>query len=204
MPEQLRQVEELANRIAQRRHHHRPLRRRGLDRDRHDLEVPFGKTRAVGDVAEQRVGRRTIGERMVQLGDDGDPSVGEAMADVEFPERDVAVEWRARDRLEFGHPARRRDVDRADVPGRVDLPVGDPERVVELERNRQRAALQRREQVEPGEQFGAQQRQVEVVRRVDERDLEGVHVLGRGLHVQKPGIHPGHPLHPGSVEVTGR
>ena len=87
----------------------------------------------VDEVAEQGVGGVAVGERVVHLRDDGHPVVVERLADVHLPQRDRAVQRRARDPpdqlLEPLHAARLRAPGgrRRAAPGRS--PVGDPERV---------------------------------------------------------------------------
>ncbi len=88
-----------------------------------------------------------------------------------------------------------RDLVGEHVMRRVHAPVGDPQRVVEVERRRQRAAAQRRQLLEAGQDLVGQPGELEGVRRLEQRDLERVHVHRRRLHVEVAGVDAFHAVH---------
>ena len=153
----------------------------------------------VDDVAEQCVGGDPVGERVVHLGDHRDPVVAERLADVHLPQRTGAVQRRtghsADQRLQSGHAARSGHVVGEHVVRRVDGPVGDPQRVVEVERRRERPSLQGRQLGQPRDHLVLEPGQVEGLGRLQHRDLERVHVHGGRLHVEIPGVNALHAVH---------
>ena len=154
---------------------------------------------SVDDVAEQRVGGDPVGECVVHLGDHGDPVVAVRLADVHLPERTGAVQRRTGDsadqRLQSGHASGSGHVVGEHVVLRVDGTVGDPERVVEVERHRECPSLEGRQLGQPRHHLVLEPGQVERLRRLQHRDLQRVHVHGGRLHVEIPGVNALHAVH---------
>ena len=148
------------------------------------------------------VGRcHTVGQHVVDLVDDRDAVVGQALGDVHLPERAIAVKRGAGDLadqlVQFAAAAGRGHPGLADVIVEVDVVVEHPHRVMQLHRDVDELVAKRRHRLQPRERHGAEQ--VEVVAadigHIQHADLERVHVDFRCLGVQHQRVHTVESLH---------
>ena len=156
----------------------------------------------VEEVDHQLGTRDAVDGAVVHLGDDTDVAVGQALHDVELPERAAPVERGAGDlRGHLGQlpmPAGARGSDATDVVVEVEVRILDPDRVVQAERHRHDAAPERRHQVQP--RLDEVLDRLEVVaalhrRRIEDRGHGDVHVHARRLEVQKGRVKARKSLH---------
>ncbi len=203
-PHQPRDQGDLEGRVDQSRPDQRRPGRHvtgGRARGRRVLErvLDLGVAVGVDDVAEQRVGGHAVGQRVVHLADDRRTAALEPAAQVQLPQRVVAVERGAGDLadqpLQVGHRAGAPDLVVAEVVVAVDRALGHPDRVVEPQRHRHHASPQRRQLAEPGVDAVAEPVEGEPRVGLEHRDLQGVHVHGGRLHVEEAGVGAVHPLH---------
>ena len=170
--------------------------------------APLGRRRVGGlgleveQVDHQLGARRAVDGGVVDLGDDADAVLLEALDHPQLPQRAGAVERGAGDLA--GHLAQLAAAagagaaDAADVEVEVEVGVLDPDRVGQVERHLHQPAAERRHQVEPAadelldvlERVAAGHR-----RRVEHHRHGHVHVVGRVLQVQEGGVEPGQSFH---------
>jgi hypothetical protein len=84
------------------------------------------------------------------------------------------------------------------VVGQVEIGILDPQGVVQPPGHLDEPTAKGRQQVEPLAQHLSDPGEGVATgdgARVEDRDLERVHVERRGLHVQEPGVDAGQPLH---------
>ena len=149
----------------------------------------------VEEVDHQLGARHAVDRAVVHLRDDADVAVGQALDDVELPQRAAAVERRAGDlRGHLGQllvPAGGRRPDAADVVVEVEVGVLHPDRVVEPERHLHHPPPERRHQVEPGRDEVLDLRELVAAghrRRIEDRRHGHVHVHARRLEVEEGGV----------------
>ena len=151
----------------------------------------------IHDVGDHGVGGQAISHRVVDLADDRDLAIGQALAKVQLPHRRTPVERHAADiadhLLQITHRAFSADVVAEEVPIRLDRRLGDQQRVIQAQRDRHDPTPHRRQQPQPLGQLLDQ-----IVERVvfgwfEYGDLERVHVHRRRLHVQEAGVKTSHP-----------
>ncbi len=131
----------------------------------------------------------------MDLVDDRDPVVGQALGDVHLPERPIAVQRGAGDLadqlVEFAAAAWRGHPGLPDVIVEVDVVVEHPHRVVQLHRNVDKLVAQRRHRLKSRKRHGTEH--VEVVAghagHVEDADFQGVHVNFRRLRVEHQRVH---------------
>ncbi len=142
---------------------------------------------------EDLVARHAVDHGVVDLGQHRRPALGEALDQVQLPQRPVAIE-RAREdpRDGLGELAvrrRRRDGRLADVEVEVEVRVLDPVRVREPERHVHELPAERRQQVQPVGDEAADVLHAEVAAGrgggVVDREAAHVPVRARGLHGQE-------------------
>ena len=143
---------------------------------------------------------------MVGLGDGRDVAVLEPFHDVHLPEGAIAVKRPCHHLLgelgELGFTARGRERGAAHVILEVEVGILDPERVVELERDREQPPSERWQQMEP-----ALDQIAHLLERVPTRNGGGiehsgggdVHVVRRRLEIEKRRVHSREALHDGRV-----
>ncbi len=151
----------------------------------------------------QIAGGHPVGQCVMDLADDGDATVGQALDEVHLPQWAVTVQRRAgnlADRLvELAAAARFLQPPRANVVVQVDVAVLPPHRVMELERDRDELIAERIKLVESAPNDVAELLDTEgaatEVLQLDDRHLEGVHMDVRRLAVQQDGIPATQSLH---------
>src|SRR3954447_15980128 len=171
---------EVAGRAARRR---RGIRRRQL--------AALGA--GVEQHGEDLVARDAVDDGVVDLRQQRDVAVRQAVDQVDLPQRAVAIERAGEDAGDgLGEPpvvAWRRDGGLADVEVEVEVGVLDPVRQVDAERHAREAPLQRRQEMdaladEPAE-VGDLERAARRGGRVVDREAADVPVGARGLHGQE-------------------
>ena len=149
------------------------------------------------------VGRRhTVGEHVMDLVDDRDAVVGQALGDIHLPERAAAIQRGAGDLadqlVEFASAARRGHPRLANVIVEVDFVVHHPHRVMQLQGNVDELIAQRRQGLQPRISDSAEQVEIEAalhIGDIEHADLERVHVDFRRLAIQHQGVHAVESLH---------
>ena len=156
----------------------------------------------VEQVDHQLGARAAVDGGVVDLGDDADAVLLEALDDPQLPQGTGAVQRGAGDLpghlAQLAAAAGGGAADAADVEVQVEVRVLDPERVRQVERHLAEPAGERRHQVEP-----ASDELLEVLERVAAGDGAGVqhhrhghvHVVGGVLQVQEGRIEPGQTFH---------
>ena len=170
----------------------------GLLEHPHDLGRLLGLHRL-----RHLVGRRhTVGQHVMDLVDDRDAVVGQALGDVHLPQRATAVQRGAgnlADQLiQLAAPTRSGHPRLPNVIVEVDVVVDHPHRVMQLQRNVDQLVTQRRHGLQPRERHGAKQVEAESpldVGHIQHTDLERVHVDFRRLGIQHQGVHAVESLH---------
>ena len=160
------------------------------------------------DVREQCSSRHAVGDRVVDLHEDGHPSIVEAVEHVHPPQRSTAIERHARDvadrLVELRAVAWRREQDAPDVVVEVEVGILDPHGMVEAERDIDDATAEGWDQDEPRPDRVAQldERQAVAGWTVEHGDLQRVHVERRGLHVEEPCVETTQTLHAGEYRAA--
>jgi len=182
---------------------------------RDGLVEALGGGRLDVEQVHQEVGTGgTVDGAVVDLGDDADATVLEALDDPHLPQRAIAVELAAGDLpgelTQLAAPARGRGADAPQVVVEVEVLVLDPHRVVEAEGDLGEAAVEQRRHVQPGAD-----ELLDLVERVapghggrvDHHGHGHVHVVRGRLEVEEGGVETGQAFHgdPRGVErVVGR
>ena len=163
----------------------------------------------VEQLAEELCAGDTVDGAVVDLGDEGEVAVLEALDDVHLPEGLLAVQRPAADvadeLAELLQAARRRKGGAAKVEVDVEGRVVDPVGVAEAERDLDEAPPEYGDLDQAaGDQLADSFEREPALdgRRVEDGGHGNVHMKGRGLQVEEAGVEPAQAFHGGSP--TGR
>ena len=133
---------------------------------------------------------------MMNLADQREPSAGQALGEMKFPQRVGAIQRRGGhltdDPVELPPAARRGDLYPPQVVIQVDLAVFLPHRMMQLPRDVDELVAQRFQQMQPAAHVVPEHLETELaveVGRVDDRHLQRVRVQVRRLAVEQHGVH---------------